>query len=411
MKRSFGLFQRFGVELEYMIVDADTLSVRPEADELIRQVTGHVDGDVSRGAMEWSNELSLHLIELKTGRPVTRLNGLATAFQVEVDFINGLLAKSNARLLPTAMHPWMNPARESRLWPHGNGDIYGAFDRIFNCSGHGWTNLQSTHLNLPFRTPGEFRRLHAAIRLLLPILPALAASSPFIEGKQASVLDMRLETYRHNCRRIPSLTGRVIPDQIRTPAEYRRRILGRIYQDLKPHDPEGVLQEEWSNARGAIARFERNTIEIRVLDIQECPRADLAIVELIVAVLRALVAGRLGSLTAQEKPSTVALEKVLLDCISQAGRADIRSRDYLLAMGMQTRGSVTVRELWAHLLDCVAPNAAPWRKEITVMLEEGCLSERILRATGARPARARLKQVYCQLAECLAQGEMFHGAD
>ena len=216
MTRSFGLFERFGVELEYMIVDAQTLAVRPEADVLIQGISGSVDGDVARGSLEWSNELSLHLIELKTGRPATRLSGLASAFQKEVRFINRFLARRGARLLPTAMHPWMNPARESRLWPHGNGEIYSAFHRIFNCSGHGWTNLQSTHLNLPFRTAGEFRRLHTAIRLLLPLLPALAASSPFVEGRRAPVLDMRLQVYRHNCRRLPSLTGQVIPELERT---------------------------------------------------------------------------------------------------------------------------------------------------------------------------------------------------
>jgi len=38
-----------------------------------------------------------------------------------------------------------------------------------------------------------------------------------------------------------------------------------------------VLQNEWLNSRGAIARFERDTIEIRVLDSQETPAAELAI--------------------------------------------------------------------------------------------------------------------------------------
>jgi len=164
-KRGFGLFERFGVELEYMIVDAETLDIRAEADLLIQAESGSLDGDVSRGPFEWSNELALHVIELKTGKPASRLHGLDQGFQEEVRHINGQLARSGARLLPGAMHPWMNPARESKLWPHSNGEIYAAFHRIFNCSGHGWTNLQSAHLNLPFRTPAEFRRLHTAIRL------------------------------------------------------------------------------------------------------------------------------------------------------------------------------------------------------------------------------------------------------
>ena len=46
-------------------------------------------------------------------------------------------------------------------------------------------------------------------------------------------------------------------------AAYERDILQRIYSDLEPLDPEGVLRHEWVNARGAIARFDRGTVEIR----------------------------------------------------------------------------------------------------------------------------------------------------
>lgn len=409
MKRPpFGLFERFGLELEYMIVDADTLSIRPESDQLIRRVSGTLDGDVARGAMEWSNELALHVIEMKTGRPVPRLNGLADAFQSEVRYMNRLLARSNARLLPTAMHPWMRPHIESRLWPHSYGEVYAAFDRIFDCSGHGWTNLQAAHLNLPFRTAGEFRRLHTAIRLLLPILPALAASSPFVEGRRAPLLDMRLETYRHNCRRIPSVTGRVIPEPIQSPTEYRRRILQRIHRDLAAHDPERILESEWTNARGAIARFERNTIEIRVLDIQECPQADLAITQLVVAVLKSLTNEIASSCEEQRRPSTAALERLLLQCAGLGGSVLIRPGAYLRALGVSTRQPMTVQEVWRYLLQSCAPERAAWRPGLEVLLEEGNLSERILNAAGRRPGAKRLRAVYRQLADCLQRGKLFH---
>jgi gamma-glutamyl:cysteine ligase YbdK (ATP-grasp superfamily) len=407
MKRSFGLFERFGVELEYMLVDAETLDIRPAADRLIEEISGTLEGDVPRGGLEWSNELSLHLIELKTGKPVSRLNGLADAFQQEVRFINRSIGRAGMVLLPTAMHPWMNPARESRLWPHGNRDIYAAFDRLFNCSGHGWTNLQSTHLNLPFRTAAEFRRLHTAIRLLLPLLPALAASSPFMEGRRAPVLDMRLQTYRSNCSRIPSLTGRVIPELIESPAEYRRRILRRIYRDLAPHDPGGVLQEEWANARGAIARFERNTIEIRVLDIQECPAADLAILKLIVSVLRSLTREAMSSCKDQAALKTEDLQRLMTRVVHNCGGARIRSGPFLRAFGMND-ASLSLRDFWGRLAADHAPRGLPGGAELKTILEEGSLSERILGATGPAPDRARLRSVYRRLADCLERGEMFH---
>ena len=74
--------------------------------------------------------------------------------------------------------------------------IYQTYDRIFGCKAHGWANLQSMHLNLPFADDAEFARLHAAIRLVLPIIPALAASSPIADGRPTGFMDIRMEAYR-----------------------------------------------------------------------------------------------------------------------------------------------------------------------------------------------------------------------
>ncbi|HWC88763.1 MAG TPA: glutamate-cysteine ligase family protein, partial [Pirellulales bacterium] len=136
-----GLFQALGVELEYMIVDADTLSVRPIADELLREPSGEIVSEVEHGPIAWSNELVAHVIELKTNGPAATLDGLNEAFAGQVREIGGLLAAHGARLMPTAMHPWMDPHRETRLWPHDYSVVYQTFDRIFGCQGHGWSNL------------------------------------------------------------------------------------------------------------------------------------------------------------------------------------------------------------------------------------------------------------------------------
>src|SRR5690606_31495935 len=114
--------------------------------------------DVEHGEVDWSNELALHVIEMKTAGPVASLENVADHFQREVRVMNGLLAERGARLMPTAMHPWMDPDRELRLWPHDNDVIYRTLDRIFDCRGHGWANLQSTHINLPFCGDEEFGR-------------------------------------------------------------------------------------------------------------------------------------------------------------------------------------------------------------------------------------------------------------
>src|SRR5690606_26987438 len=144
----YSAFDGYGIEIEYMIVDETTLDVRSIADHLLE---GADDMDVARGDAAWSNELALHVIETKTAGPVADLDKAAQIFRREVNAINDLLKKERAILMPTGMHPWMNPFTETQLWPHQNNEIYGAFDSIFGCQGHGWSNLQSMHINFPFK--------------------------------------------------------------------------------------------------------------------------------------------------------------------------------------------------------------------------------------------------------------------
>src|SRR5689334_6581131 len=175
-------FAGYGIELEYAIVERDSLDVRPLADALLATLAGHPAANVERGALGWSNELVSHVIELKNNAPAPGLAGLPAAFQAEVRAVDDVLSARGARLMPTGMHPWMDPRRETVLWAHDGADIYAMFDRIFDCSRHGWANLQSMHVNLPFANDEEFARLHAAIRAVLPLVPALAASSPIADG-------------------------------------------------------------------------------------------------------------------------------------------------------------------------------------------------------------------------------------
>ena len=173
------IFQAYGVELEYMIVDRNTLDIRPIADELLKEALGHLGSDFENGLVTWSNELVLHVIELKSTYPESNFNSLGSAFADNVTKINKILEKWDAMLMPSAAHPWMDPIRETKLWPHDSNEVYAIYNKIFDCSGHGWSNLQSTHLNLPFYDDEEFAKLHAAIRLVLPSCRPFAAALLF----------------------------------------------------------------------------------------------------------------------------------------------------------------------------------------------------------------------------------------
>lgn len=408
-KHPLGLFEGVGVELEYAIVDSGDLSVRPVADRLIAAEAGETVAEVALDSVAWSNELVLHVLELKTNGPARRLDGLGRLFHRHVERANEHLRRLGARLMPGGMHPFMDPERETRLWPHEYNDVYRAFDRIFGSRGHGWANLQSTHLNLPFADDREFARLHAAVRVILPIVPALAASSPFQEGRWGGHMDGRVAAYRVNARRVPSVTGHVVPEPATGRAQYERDVLGRIYSDLAPYDPEGVLRHEWVNARGAIARFGRGSIEVRLIDAQESSKADLAVAAAVHAAVRWLTLDPPQAPEAMDAVSTEELAAILDRTVRSGDRATVPGPGYLELFGVR-RGADSAGGLWAHIIDASLARGSgtgEWSETLDTILEQGCLARRILESVGQDAPPARMRAEYERLCACLAEATVY----
>lgn len=403
------LFQGYGIELEYMLVDKTTLAVKPIVNEVLKHELGNYGSDFENGMVTWSNELVLHVIELKSTHPENNFNALENAFADDVKRINGILEKWNAMLMPTAAHPLMNPITDTKLWPHDNNEVYQLYDSIFNAKGHGWSNLQSTHLNLPFYDDEEFAKLHAAVRLVLPLLPALCASSPILDGKLTGHLDTRLAYYKTNQAKIPSITGKVIPERIFSKRNYLQKVYDKIKTDIAPYDASGVLNPIWINSRGAIPRFDRGSIEIRIMDIQECPTADMAIIELVIETLKALVNGKFIHHEKQMEYKTDGLVAIYEKVLADGQRATIDDVDYLRAFGLTA--ACTPRELWQKVIEKItgSGNTAleKWKPELSVILTEGTLSERIIRAMNGAASKESIVRIYRQLAGCLAQNKMF----
>lgn len=406
---TLGLFEGFGVELEYMVVDRATLAVRPIVDQLLRHFAGSQVGDHQDGPIEWSNELALHVIELKTNGPAKHLHGVAADFHRSSRRLDAALGDMGARLLPGGMHPTMDPWREFVRWPHDYAEVYGAYDRIFDCRGHGWSNLQSCHLNLPFANDDEFGRLHLAARALLPLLPALAASSPFADGRFHGWLDHRLDVYRHNQKRVPRLVGACVPPPITTRADYYAQVLEPMWADIAPFDPDRILREEWINSHGVVPKFFRDALEIRVLDVQEHPAADLAICTLVVAVLRSLCRERWASLAALAALDTKELAAVLWAVAQDGDQAVVAHRGLLAALGLGGEPRLAI-EVWRRLADATLPDVEldPMVEgPLRTILRRGPLARRMLAAVGAGPDRRGLQSLCEQLADCLQGGVSF----
>jgi len=402
------LFEGFGIEIEYMIVSREDLSILPISDQLLNTASGGIIGDVEFKHTVWSNELVLHVIEIKTNGPVNALSKIAPHFQNDVCYINEILKKWNACLLPTGAHPLMNPDRDTKLWPHDYNAVYEAYHRIFNCKGHGWSNVQSTHLNLPFGSDDEFSKLHNAIRLLLPIIPALSASSPILDGRETGMVDARLKMVSQNQARIPSIAGSVIPENIGSRREYEEKILAKIYRDIAPYDTDDILKHEWLNSRGAIARFDRDAIEIRIIDAQECPLADIAICRLIVETLKALIFGKWSSRSHDDEWSEGDLAQIYNAVIHHGGQTMIRDQNYLALFGCAEK-RLTVRELWDHIFHNVMKKQDdPHYGVLETIINQGSLSERIIRELHGDVSRESITRVYRKLANCLHTGNLFY---
>lgn len=398
------IFSVTGVEIEYMLVDRQTLQILPIADKVIQALSGFdtIENEIELGNIGVSNELALHVLELKSLQPVKDLVALEAQLQAVHQQIQQLLSQRfDASLLPTGAHPWLVPDENVALWPHGSREIYHAFDRIFNCAGHGWVNLQSVHINLPFSNDSEFAQLHSAIRLLMPIIPALTASTPFIEGKFTGHFDSRLQFYGGNQQKLPAISGKVIPEFIQSQEEYHDTILSPIYHAIAPYDPDNLLQEEWLNSRGAIARFDRSAIEIRIVDTQESLRQDLACVSAIVAVLKYLVEHTERYL--QNPLELNGLCDVYQSCISYGMNA-ILPASYAQQYGLTNQ--VTARQLWQYLLEQSAwfiPEQ--YQTAVKNIITDGNLAERLVRCYHKD---FQLPKLYQQLASLTKSNGYFH---
>jgi len=405
--RPYRPFGALGIEIEFMIADRSTLDVKPVADELIRSFSGGWSNEFERGEASWCNELVMHIVELRTTTVASSPAAALPLFRGEVREVNDRLKEFGAMLMPGGSHPWMDPKVETRLWPHENREIYEQYDDIFDCRRHGWANLQSLHLNLPFQSDDDFGRLHAACRVILPAIPALAASTPILDLRHGGFMDQRMEVYRTNSERVPAMTGELIPERIFNEADYRERIFGPLFAELAPFDPDNVLSGEWANARGAIARFDRGSIEIRTIDAQESVIADLAVVSAVYHAVRSLAIGHLADFKAQSEWEIGPLKAIHEDTVRKGGDAVITDRGYISLFGLKEK-KISATELWMGIIEGLDIEK-DFRKPLALITGRGCLASRLLKVSGKAPKKRLMQEIALEMCRCLAEDRMFEG--
>jgi glutathione synthase/RimK-type ligase-like ATP-grasp enzyme/gamma-glutamyl:cysteine ligase YbdK (ATP-grasp superfamily) len=408
--RHYKPFEVAGMELEYPTVDRD-LNVVSLVEPAFRVLAGRGTSDVDLGAVGFSNEIADHVFEIKTQEPVRSLADAEAALAEGIQRFSAVLhAEFGARLLPTGMHPWFDP-RTGKLWTRSGLRIYTTYARLFDVRTHGWMNVHAAHLNLPLGREVDAVAMHTAAALLIPYLPALAASSPMYDGDLQPAADGRLAWILEHQARIPESCGELVPEYVEGFGDYRKRILAPMYRALDRLPDTGAIRHEFFNTRGAIIRFARRAMEIRVLDTQECVKMDVAVAAFVRSALKHLTQRVAASRV--ELPDHAVLVEDFRACIRDGGAARVRAPHLDVERGAD--GLADAKEVLRHLLcgvrRCVRKDEAPYLDLAARMVDTGTLSERI-RAELAPVADAddetfteAARRIYIELIDCLEANE------
>jgi len=387
-----------GPEHEFSIVN-DELEALPIVDKIMKDFHGRVVNFVELPCFTFGKELQLHVMEIRPNDPFESPVDFEETMQEAVLTIQDFLRrKYHASLLGTGMHPLLR-LEETRIWPHRHRQIYEAYGKIFNLKRHGWLNIQSFQLNLPYSNEANGILLHNILAYVCAYLPAFAASSPIYEGRLGENVDNRLRFYRENQEEIPSITGDVVPEFVTSFSQYRKEIISRYSSDLAAAGAgKPILGKEWVNSRGVIFRFDRHALETRVMDEQECVKSDVALSCFVRALARGLI----------EHAVKFPTHRVL-----------VKDFDAILKEGLdgkvQNPHDQTARQTCQHLLQVAWRSATAEEKEyvpiVQKRMERGNLSQRIREDIKAKSQKTDSKEaiitVYSRLIGSLVNNQPY----
>ncbi len=396
-EKTYKTLEVLGPEHELSVVDKDVKPL-PIVDRIIKDYCGKVVNFVEQKGFTFGKELQMHVMELKANEPFETPQLFEETMQNGVTTLSTILEKYGASLLGTGMQPLLRLG-ETGIWPHRHRKIYEEYGRIFNLKQHGWLNIQSFHLNLPFSDEEEGVQLHNQLVNLCPYLPAISASSPIYESKEGAYVDNRLWFYKINQAEVPSVAGDVIPEYIPSFNRYKEEVVGKYSNDLaKVGAGKALLFKEWVNSRGIIFRFDRRALEIRVIDEQECIKSDVAISCLIRAALRGMM----------EQQTELLPHDILV--------SDFNSivADGSKAIVLHPAGK-TASEVCSYFLKLASNYATEDEKRyldfVKKRIEEGNLSESIRERVSRRAQKTDFleatRDVYSTLINCLADNQPF----
>ncbi|MFZ9503234.1 MAG: glutamate-cysteine ligase family protein [Cyclobacteriaceae bacterium] len=395
-----------GVSIEYMIVDRSTLELKPIISNLLESLNQEDKHNPAGKPLKWKPGYQPHIFRICSASPQVNLNTLEHAIADELRIINRILAEFGAMLLPGGMHPFADPFSIKTAQP---ADAYSELtQRIFDGKGHSWVNLNRSYVELPYHDEHMLQRLQVAIRIVLPIIPALSAASPIVEGNFSGRIDNGIRYARARYSRFPAIAGQLVPEPYFSERKYREMILDKIKAQLSPVDPEGLIHPNQINFRGAVPDFDGKRMILQIMEPQECLAADMAIIKLVQEAIRFFMDEKTIGFEEQSEARMEILAGILEDVAENGRHAEVFSSEYLAFFGLDEVS--TVGTIWKHLFQRLANDPlrplAMYEKELSVILDQGPLAERILTVVGEKPGQEELMFMWRRLGDCLEQNRL-----
>jgi glutamate---cysteine ligase / carboxylate-amine ligase len=248
-----------GLEEEFAILDPQTLDMVPRFDEL-KDAAATEDPALHA---QITGELIASEIEIVSGRGTDLHDAIAR----QRDLRRRLFALAHAHgaaLGSTATHPWA----DYRLQPNIDTEHY---RRVVDGLGYvaRRNNTFSLHVHVGVRGADRAVRTADRLRPVLPVLLAVSANSPFVDGRDAGLHSARTQTFT---RQFPRCG---VPDAYGSWAAYAD------YIDLLVSTCSIVeYTQVWWSVR---PHFSYGTVEVRICDAQSSAAESEALAALVVA--------------------------------------------------------------------------------------------------------------------------------
>jgi len=247
----------FGVEEEYLIVDAETRELRPRAEAVLPSARRALGDQVQP-------ELSMSQIEVETGVCHTLAEVRTELVRLRAE-VTAAAEKAGSRLAASGTHPFSD-WRDQAITPK---ERYLELDRDFRLLA--WEQqISGCHVHVGVEDREAAIAVMDRCRPWLPVLLALSTNSPFWEGVDSGYSSYRTQVFD----RWP-VTG--TPPVLGTRAEY-----DRVVEDLVATGSMVDATKLYWDVRPS-ARFP--TVEFRICDV--CPTVDDAV--LVAGLTRSLV--------------------------------------------------------------------------------------------------------------------------